>query len=106
MTAVFVYVSAAVQFLPGPEWSGWRTRYRDWSPCPEYPTKPPGGRVLTLVSAVRTWPDRTSDHLFVAGLMAARAVRLDPIGIPVWSTQSNLTDVLAQLERLPAPGVS
>ncbi|KOX13346.1 hypothetical protein ADK67_44255 [Saccharothrix sp. NRRL B-16348] len=59
--------------------------------------------MLAAVSGVRMWGDRTADHVYVAGVMATRAVRLGPDGDVLWSAQDTFPDVLTALELLPAP---
>lgn len=68
-----------------------------WRPLPG----PPNALIF-----LRSWPDESVDTLAVRGADEALAERSNPAGDPVWRHVGELTEVIARLRALPAPGMA
>ena len=67
-----------------------------WRPLP--------GTFGGVLIYMRSWPDDTVDTLAVTGPAEAIAERTDPDGCPVWRQLGPLSEVIAELRKVPAPG--
>ncbi|HEX7659718.1 MAG TPA: hypothetical protein VF444_09570 [Pseudonocardiaceae bacterium] len=59
---------------------------------------------MVEVHGVRPWPQGWADALRVRYTTDAAAVRCDHTGAITWRAEGTLTDVIAGLISLPAPG--
>jgi hypothetical protein len=67
-----------------------------WRPLP--------GAFGGLLIYMRSWPDDSVDTLAVTGPREVVAERTDANGCPVWRKLGALSEVIAELRTVPAPG--
>jgi hypothetical protein len=67
-----------------------------WRPLP--------GAFGGVLIYMRSWPDDTVETLAITGPAEVVAERTDPQGRPVWRELGPLTEVIAAVRAVPAPG--